>query len=148
MNLQDLQKGIYTPFHLDGVPNESNFTLQELTEKLRDRRIINSFEEFVPISWEEYNDIIHYLYSLKWVSEEPPLGKKPDYVPLSFQELSEMVTEPVYVKVGDCKGHWEIIRSVEKDEFGAYVRFKGFDDQRMRIENNFYRTKEGAEDGK
>lgn len=145
MNLQDLQKGVYTPFHLDGVPNERHFALPELIAKLRDRQIIGAFGDKVPVSWEEYSDIIYYLYNLKCVSEEPPLGKKSEYVPLGFHELAEMIGEPIYIKPDGCKGHWEILASVRRNIDGDCFTYRGFD-REIRLTDEIYRSKKGAEE--
>ena len=49
---------------------------------------------------------LHYLKTLKAKNEEPPLGEPPDYIPLSFHQLAEMIGEPIYIKPDGCKGHW------------------------------------------
>ena len=89
-------------------------------------------------------DALHYLEILKAKSEEPPIGEPPDYIPLSFHQLAEMIGEPVYVKDKGCKGHWEIVTTVRKTLNGEDVCFRGYD-RWQRIEKNIYRTKEGAE---
>lgn len=147
MNVQDVITGrsVYTPFHLDGVPNDRNFTLPELIAKLRDRQIIGAFGDKVPVSWEEYNDIIYYLYNLKCVSEETPLGKKPDNSPLSFQELAEMIGDPIYIKAEGCIGHWEILTGVKRDTGGDVFYCRGID-HAIKLTDEVYRTKKGAEE--
>ena len=77
-------------------------------------------------------------------SEEPPIGEPPDYIPLSFHQLAEMIGEPVYVKDRGCKGHWEIITAVRKTLDGEDVAFRGTSGWE-RIGKDIYRTKEGAE---
>lgn len=76
-------------------------------------------------------------------SEEPPLGESPDYIPLSFHQLAEMIGEPVYIKDRGCKGHWEIITAVRKNLDGEDYAIRG-NDRWQRIGNCIYRTKEGA----
>ena len=87
---------------------------------------------------------LHYLKILKAKSEEPPLGEPPDYIPLDFHQLAEMIGEPVYIKDSGCKGHWEIVIMVRKTADGEDVSFRGYD-RWQRIGKNIYRTKEGAE---
>ena len=87
--------------------------------------------------------VLCYLKILKAKSEEPPLGKAPDYISLDFHQLSEMIGTPVYVKDHGCKGHWEIITAVRKTADGEDICFKG-NDRWQKIGNNIYRTKEGA----
>lgn len=87
---------------------------------------------------------LYYLRILKAKSDEPPIGEPPDYIPLSFHQLAEMIGEPVYVKDRGCKGHWEIITAVRKTADGEDVSFRGYD-RWQRIGKNIYRTKEGAE---
>lgn len=89
-------------------------------------------------------DALHYLEILKAKSEEPPIGEPPDYIPLSFHQLAEMIGEPVYVKDRGCKGHWEIITAVRKTLDGEDVAFRGTSGWE-RIGKDIYRTKEGAE---
>lgn len=89
-------------------------------------------------------DALHYLKILKAKSEEPPIGEPPDYIPLSFHQLAEMIGEPVYVKDRGCKGHWEIITAVRKTLDGEDVAFRGTSGWE-RIGKDIYRTKEGAE---
>ena len=89
--------------------------------------------------------ILRCLEYLKFKSEEPPLGEPPDYIPLSFHQLVDMIGEPVYIKNIGCIGKWEIVRALEKDCDGEYIRFKGEVDYRMVIDHNIYRSKEGAE---
>lgn len=102
--------------------------------------------DFVCVNYDMLKDALGYLNLLKLKLEEPPLGKKPDYAPLGFHELADMIGEPVYVKSEGCKGKWEIVRAVEKDCDGEYIRFKGECDYRMRITDEIYRTKKGAEE--
>lgn len=83
-------------------------------------------------------DALHYLKILKAKSEEPP-----DYIPLNFHRLAEMIGEPVYVKDSGCKGRWEIVMSVRKTADGEDVCFRGCDRWQM-IGKTIYRTKEGA----
>jgi len=90
-------------------------------------------------------DALHYLKILKAKSEEPPLGEKPDYIPLGFHDLAEMLGEPVYVKSDGCKGRWEIVTAVRKTVGSEDVSFRG-NDRWQRLSNDVYRTKEGAED--
>lgn len=89
-------------------------------------------------------DALHYLKILKAKSEEPPLGEPPDYIPLGFHQLAEMIGEPVYFKERGCKGHWEIITAVRKNLDGEDYTIRG-NDRWQRIGNCIYRTKEGAE---
>lgn len=91
------------------------------------------------------SSILRALEILKCKGEEPPLGEPPDYIPLSFHQLADMIGEPVYVKSKGCKGKWEIVRALEKDCDGEYIRFKDEIDYRMVIGHNIYRSKEGAE---
>ena len=90
------------------------------------------------------DDAIRYLKILKAKSEEPPLGEPPDYIPLDFHRLAEMIGEPVYVKDSGCKGRWEIVMCVRKTADGEDVCFRGCD-RWQRIGKTIYRTKEGAE---
>jgi hypothetical protein len=92
-----------------------------------------------------YRDALHYLKVLKAKSEEPPLGEPPDYIPLNFHRLAEMIGKPVYVKDGGCKGHWEIVMGVKKTVDGEDVCFRGCD-RWQRIGKTVYRTKEGAKE--
>jgi hypothetical protein len=87
---------------------------------------------------------LYYLKILKAKNEEPPLGEPPDYIPLSFNQLAEMIGEPVYVKDRGCKGHWEIITAVRKTLDGEDVAFRGTSGWES-IGKDIYRTKEGAE---
>lgn len=87
---------------------------------------------------------LHYLKILKTKSEEPPIGEPPDYIPLDFHRLAEMIGEPVYVKDSGCKGHWEIVMGVRKTADGEDICFRGYN-QWKRIGKDIYRTKEGAE---
>ena len=89
-------------------------------------------------------DALHYLKILKAKNDEPPLGEPPDYIPLGFHQLAEMIGEPVYVKDRGCKGHWEIVMGVRKTADGEDVCFRGCN-QWQRIGKTIYRTKEGAE---
>lgn len=89
-------------------------------------------------------EALHYLEIFKAKSEEPPIGEPPDYIPLSFHQLAEMIGEPVYVKDRGCKGHWEIITIVRKTLDGEEVALRG-SNQWQRIGKTIYRTKEGAE---
>ena len=89
-------------------------------------------------------DVLHYLKILKAKSEEPPIGEPPDYIPLDFHRLAEMIGEPVYVKDSGCKGRWEIVIGVRKTADGEDVCFRGCN-QWQRIGKTIYRTKEGAE---
>lgn len=98
-----------------------------------------------PISNVMAGSILRILEYLKCKSEEPPLGEPPDYISLSFHQLADMIGEPVYVKSRGCKGKWEIVRALEKDFDGEYIRFKDEIDYRMVIGHNIYRSKEGAE---
>ena len=91
------------------------------------------------------NDALHYLKILKAKNEEPPLGEPPDYIPLGFHQLAEMIGEPVYIKDRGCKGHWEIITAVRKNLDGEDYAIRG-NDRWQRIGNCIYRTKEGAEE--
>lgn len=90
-------------------------------------------------------DALHYLKILKAKNEEPPLGEPPDYIPLGFHQLVEMIGEPVYVKDRGCKGHWEIITAVRKNLDGEDYAIRG-NDRWQRIGNCIYRTKEGAKE--
>lgn len=87
---------------------------------------------------------VKYLENLKAKTEEPPLGKAPDYISLGFHDLAEMVGTPVYVKDHGCKGHWEIVTAVRKTIDSEDVCFRG-SDRWQRIGNNIYCTKEGAD---
>jgi len=87
---------------------------------------------------------LYYLKILKAKNEEPPLGEPPDYIPLDFHRLAEMIGEPVYFKECGCKGHWEIITAVRKNLDGEDYAIRG-NDRWQRIGNCIYRTKEGAE---
>ena len=89
------------------------------------------------------DDALHYLKILKAKSEEPPLGNPPDYIPLSFPQLAEMIGEPVYVKDRGCKGRWEIITAVRKTLDGEDYAIRG-NDRWQRIGDCIYRTKEGS----
>lgn len=75
--------------------------------------------------------------------EEPPLGNPPDFVPLDFRRLSEMIGQPVYIKDHGCKGHWEILTAVRKNLDGEDFTVRG-NERWQRIGNCIYRTKEGA----
>ena len=86
---------------------------------------------------------LYYLKILKAKSEEPSLGNPPDYIPLDFYQLAEMIGEPVYIKERVCKGHWEIITAVRKTLAGEDYAIRG-NDRWQRIGNCIYRTKEGA----
>ena len=86
---------------------------------------------------------LHYLKTLKAKNEEPPLGEPPDYIPLSFHQLAEMIGEPIYIKPDGCKGHWEILTSVKRDIDGDCFTYRGFDHE-IRLTDEIYRTKEGA----
>lgn len=88
-------------------------------------------------------DALHYLKILKAKNEEPPLGEPPDYIPLDFHRLAEMIGEPVYIKDRGCKGHWEIITAVRKNLDGEDYAIRG-NDRWQRIGDCIYRTKEGA----
>lgn len=101
--------------------------------------------DFVYIALDLLEDVFCYLQKLKNISEIPPLGKKPDYVPLSFYELADMIGEPVYSKSTGCKGRWEIVNAVRKTVDGDDVCFRGIDNW-CRISDDIYRTKEGAEE--
>lgn len=95
------------------------------------------------VTVEDLNDALHYLKILKAKSEEPPLGNPPDYIPLDFHRLAEMIGEPVYIKDRGCKGHWEIITAVRKNLDGEDYTIRG-NDRWLRIGDCIYRTKEGA----
>lgn len=103
--------------------------------------------DFVCLNIDLLKDVLSYLKKLKNISEIPPLGKKPDYVPLSFHELANMIGEPVYSKSSGCKGRWEIVNAVRKTVDGEEVRFRGIDNW-FRISDDIYRTKEGAQHDK
>ena len=90
-------------------------------------------------------DALHYLKILKAKNEEPPLGEPPDYIPLNFHQLAEMIGKPVYVKDRGCKGYWEIVMGVRKTADGEEVCFKGCN-RWQRIGKTIYRTKEGADE--
>ena len=92
---------------------------------------------------ERETDALHYLKILKAKSEEPPLGNPPDYIPLDFHRLAEIIGEPVYIKDRGCKGHWEIITAVRKNLDGEDYTIRG-NDRWLRIGDCIYRTKEGA----
>lgn len=92
----------------------------------------------------ETRDALHYLKILKAKNEEPPLGEPPDYIPLGFHQLAEMIGEPVYVKDRGCKGRWEIITAVRKNLDGEDYAIRG-NDRWQRIGNCIYKTKEGAD---
>ena len=95
------------------------------------------------VTVEDLTDALHYLKTLKAKNEEPPLGEPPDYIPLDFHRLAEMIGEPVYVKDSGCKGRWEIVMGVRKTADGEDVCFRGCN-QWQRIGKTIYRTKEGA----
>ena len=97
-----------------------------------------------PISNVMAGSILRILEYLKCKSEEPPLGEPPDYIPLSFYQLADMIGEPVYVKSSGCKGQWQIVMSVRRTIDGDDVCFRG-DKIWTRIGKDIYRTKEGAE---
>lgn len=88
-------------------------------------------------------DALYYLKILKAKSEEPSLGNPPNYIPLNFHQLAEMIGEPVYIKEQGCKGHWEIITAVRKNLDGEDYAIRG-NDRWQRIGDCIYRTKEGA----
>ena len=75
---------------------------------------------------------------------KPSLGESPNYIPLDFHQLAEMIGEPVYIKDNGCRGHWEIVTMVRKTVDGEDVGFRGYN-QWQRVGKNIYRTKEGAE---
>ena len=102
--------------------------------------------DFVYIALDLLEDVFCYLQKLKNISEIPPLGKKPDYVPLSFHELADMIGEPVFIKPSGCKGYWDVVCAVKKDHTGEFVMFKGCKDDWRRISDIIYRSREGAEE--
>ena len=125
-----------------------DYPSQELDDLIKEIKVgeRDKISGYPIIHLDNLKDIIYYLDKLKIISEMPPLGKKPDYIPLGFHDLADMIGEPVYVKAKGCKGKWEIVRAVEKDCDGEYIRFKGECDYRMRITDEIYRTKKGAEE--
>lgn len=121
---------------------------KEITMKTLDE-VIKNLEDgtehlgAILISMETWSDALQYLKILKAKSEEPPLGNPPDYIPLDFHQLAEMIGEPVYIKERGCKGHWEIVTAVRKNSDGEDYVIRG-NDRWQRIANCIYRTKEGA----
>lgn len=96
------------------------------------------------IHLDNLKDIIYYLNKLKIISEITPLGKKPDYVPLNFSDLADMIGQPIYIKAEGCKGHWEILSGVKRNMDGDTLTFRGFD-RDIKLTDEIYRSKEGAE---
>lgn len=141
--MQGLSMNNWPTYIVQEMPEKANNSLPDLIKKIKFGRV-EPLTSGLIIDKEDLKDVLYYLQKLVYISEEPEFGEKPDYVPLGFHDLSDMIGVPVYVKDGVRKGHWEIVVGTVRAN-RDYVCFKGESDKNV-ITPNIFRTKEGAED--
>ena len=124
------------------ITSTASKTLPCLIESLRIRE--GGEKGKLLISSRELCDVLYYLERLKTINEEPPLGKKPDYISLDFFDLAKMIGEPVFFYP---EGLYGLVRNVERDKDGDFAVISTSErNYHIWIADNIYRTKEGAKE--